>query len=98
MSFSGMVTRNGRIAVSLFSPAAGVDESVTDVIVAMAITPILMARVSCSNRFMRPLLECMTPDAKRGIYQTNVSTTPSYHPFGLVDIAGVAPRFAAVRY
>jgi hypothetical protein len=28
MSFSGMVTRNGRMAVSVFSAAAGVDESV----------------------------------------------------------------------
>jgi hypothetical protein len=53
ISFSGMVTRNGRIAVSSFSAAAGVDESVEDVIVAMAMTPILIARqVSRSSDFM----------------------------------------------
>jgi len=44
----------------LFSIAAGVDESVGDVTVAMAMTPILIARISCSNRFMRPFLEHQT--------------------------------------
>jgi len=34
--------------------------------------------VSCSSRFMVSSLTRMKPDARRGIYQTKVSTTPSY--------------------
>src|SRR6185369_13169705 len=76
----GMFTRNGRMAVSGFSAAAGVDESVTDDMVAMATTPILIAQLRCASRFMRALLDSMTPDARRGIYQTKVSTIPLYCP------------------
>src|SRR5687767_13084851 len=51
----------------------------------MAMTPILMARVSCSNRFMRPLLECMRPDAEavdlsdKGVDNTFVSARGHDH-------------------
>ena len=48
--------------------AAGVDESVGDVTVAMAMTPILIARISCSNRFMRPPSSSIRPDVSNWIH------------------------------
>jgi hypothetical protein len=87
-----MLTRNGRIAVSLFSAAVGVDESAGDVTVAMAMTPILMAWISCSNRFMRPPSSSIRPDMGSWIHQTKVSTIPFYYggPWGVARIRPVA--------